>query len=119
MTQREVKSVGAEITFETDYSDIEIIKSALKKQVERVCYRLKRDNINGKTITIKVKYSDFTQITRSITLSNPTIDLNQIYILSENLLTEKTEAGVRKVRLIGVSLSNLNEKESSPGLFNP
>ncbi len=117
VTQRELKSIGAETTFHKDHSDIETIKGALLKQAERVYGRSKKKNIKFKTITIKIKYSDFTQITRSCTADEPAGDLDAIYKAAEKLL-ERTEAGVRKVRLIGVSVSNFGEERRQPeGLF--
>ncbi|MBN2040778.1 MAG: DNA polymerase IV [Spirochaetes bacterium] len=118
VSHRKAKSAGAEITFETDYSDMEIIKSALFKQAERVSGKLKMENLAGKTVTLKVKYSDFTQITRSMSVSNSTNNLNEIYLICEKLLIEKTEAGVRRIRLIGLSVGNFDENENSQELFD-
>jgi DNA polymerase IV len=116
ISYRELKSIGAETTFHEDYNDISIIKDALLKQCERVHNRLKKKNVKCKTITIKIKYSDFTQITRSRTLENPTGELDAIYNLSE-LLLEKTEAGSRKIRLVGISISNFDEERKQSGEF--
>ncbi len=119
VTHRKVKSVASETTFPVDYLDIDIIKEALLKQTERVSKRLKAKNVKGKTITIKVKYSDFSQITRSQTIDTLTDDLEEIYSTSEKLL-DKTEVGKRKVRLIGAAVSNFEaeEKRSDELLFD-
>jgi DNA polymerase IV len=118
VTHREAKSIGAEITFAFDYSDMAEIRKALLSQVERVHSRLQKAGSRGKTITIKVKYSDFTQITRSCTIDRLTDSKDEIYSIAEKLLINKTEAGKRRVRLIGASVSNF-EKEEEPeeGLF--
>lgn len=104
-SRRIIKSAGAEITFPEDYLDIELIKEALFNQAKRVCDRLKRKNIKGKTIVIKLKYSDFVQITRNSTIDHFTDDFDEIYAVAERLLA-KTEAGTRKIRLVGVSVGN-------------
>ncbi len=118
VTHREAKSIGAEITFEVDYGDTREIKKALFSQVERICNRLQKAGTRGKTVTIKVKYADFTQITRSCTIDHYTDSIDEVYTLSEKLLVNKTEAGVRRVRLVGASIANFEKAgESSDGLF--
>src|SRR5690606_36845346 len=62
---RESKSVGADDTFETDLNDIEELYQELDKLSERVSKRLKSKNQEGKTLTLKIKFADFTQLTRS------------------------------------------------------
>jgi DNA polymerase IV len=114
ITQRELKSIGAETTFREDYDDIEIIKNALLKQTERVFERLSKQNVKCSTITIKLKYSDFSQITRSLTVDEPVCDLEEIY-KTARILLEKTEAGSRKVRLVGVSVGNFDEERKQSG----
>ena len=77
--------------------------------------RLRKEVLRGKTVTLKVKYADFVQVTRAITLANATNDGGTIYRCAMDLLAE-TEAGVRPVRLLGVSVSKLEEaKDPSPG----
>jgi len=64
--------------------------------------------VAGKTVTLKVKYSDFKQVTRSLTLDKPTNDGMNIYLTAKGLL-KKTETGRRSVRLLGVSMSGLHD----------
>jgi DNA polymerase IV len=106
ITEREIKSIGAEITFRIDYLDPDKIKEAIYSQTERVSARLKKNNLKGRTITLKIKYADFSLITRSITLEETVCDIEKIYKAAEKLL-EKTEAGERKIRLVGVSAGKL------------
>ncbi len=107
------KSVGAERTFSTDYKDWEIILEELKTIAEKVSERMKRIETKGKTITVKVRYDDFETISRSQTASEYYHDESQIFLLAKQLL-EETQAGERKVRLLGISMSNLdNEPERS------
>ena len=68
---------------------------------------MRREQVTGRTITLKVKYSDFIQITRSTTLPNFTDDGPEIYSTVCGLL-KKTEVGKRPVRLLGISLSQLS-----------
>ncbi len=107
---RERKSIGKETTFSTDILDIEEIKSILSElaiQVEKIVLK---NETAGRSLTLKVKYDDFIQITRSISLAEPIFSEQDIYDNSI-LLLEKTEVGKRKVRLIGVTLSNLTGDE--------
>jgi DNA polymerase IV len=104
------KSIGKEITLDKDINDMGAIISVLKSLSQRVAEYLTDHNTKGKTVTLKIKYADFTGITRSITLGEPIDDAGIILMHSENLL-EKTEAGTRKIRLLGVSISNFAGEE--------
>jgi DNA polymerase-4 len=73
---------------------------------DRVSSRLRRGGIKGKTVTLKVKYHDFVQVTRAVTLSDPTDDGGTIYRCALDLLLD-TEAGARPVRLLGISVAKL------------
>ncbi len=85
----------------------------------RVARRMRRKGLEGKTITLKVKYSDFKLITRSVTLHHYTNDSADIFSNVCSLL-EKTAVGKRPVRLLGISLSNLSDTDSGRqlSLFN-
>ena len=104
------KSLGTESTFSEDISDktklLEILSSLAKEVSEDL---LKRE-IKGRTVTLKVKFDDFQQITRSKTIERKINDYDTIYSLCKMLLL-KTPAGNRKVRLLGVSLSSFAEPE--------
>jgi len=114
-TERETKSIGHEETFERDLRHRETMRRGLLALSGRVAERLRREALRGKTVTLKVKYSDFVQATRAITLADPTDDGGTIYRCALDLLSE-TEAGARPVRLLGVSVSRLEEaKEPVPG----
>lgn len=103
------KSVGAERTFSKDYNDWETILEELKTIAEKVSERMKRIQTKGKTITVKVRYDDFETISRSQTASEYFNDESQIFLLARQLL-EETQAGERKVRLLGIAMSNLDSK---------
>lgn len=108
-SDRITKSVAAEHTFDVNLSSeifmiekLEVIANALEK-------RLKRYNVAGKTITLKIKYSDFTQQTRSKTLPYFISDKGLILEIVKELLYQ--ERMKDSVRLLGISLSNLNTEE--------
>jgi DNA polymerase-4 len=105
-TEREVKSVGHEDTYDHDLRDRGAMRRELLSLSDRVSSRLRRGGIRGKTVTLKVKYHDFVQVTRAITLSEPTDDGGTIYRCALDLLRD-TEAGARPVRLLGISVSKL------------
>jgi len=110
-TEREVKSVGHEETYAEDILNLDAIKKEILSLATRVARRLRNEGFGGKTVTLKVKYHDFVQNTRSVTLPESTDDGREIFRHCLQLL-KKTEAGKRPIRLLGVSLSNLNSSEA-------
>jgi DNA polymerase-4 len=113
--EREVKSVGHEDTYPIDISDLKEARKQLLSLATRVAKRLRVYGLVGKTVTLKVKYYDFVQITRSITLGEPTDDNRKIFQTCCDLL-EKTEVGRRPVRLLGISLSQLSDSDETKQL---
>ena len=112
-TEREAKSVGHEDTYDHDLRDRGAMRRELLSLADRVSSRLRRGGIKGKTVTLKVKYHDFVQVTRAITLSDPTDDGGTIYRCGLDLLLD-TEAGARPVRLLGISVSKLVPAAGAP-----
>jgi DNA polymerase-4 len=102
----EAKSIGHEDTFSHDILDMAEAKRELLSLSNKVARRMRRGGVSGRTITLKVKYSNFVQITRSTTLPEYTDDGLTIYSASCDLL-QKTETGKRSVRLLGISVSQL------------
>jgi DNA polymerase-4 len=105
------KSIGAEDTFENDINDLEVLKKEIEKLSSIVHQRLKVKNKEGKTLTLKVKYHDFTQITRSHTFINYVIDQKTIFENAVELL-DKIDLEDKKIRLLGVTLSNFYNEEN-------
>ena len=105
-TEREAKSVGHEDTYDHDLRDRGAMRRERLSLADRVSSRLRGGGIRGKTVTLKVKYHDFVQVTRAITLPDPTDDGGTIYRCALDLLLD-TEAGARPVRLLGISVSKL------------
>ena len=89
------------------------MRRELLSLADRVSSRLRGGGIKGKTVTLKVKYHDFVQVTRAITLSDPTDDGGTIYRCALDLLLD-TEAGARPVRLLGISVSKLVPAAGAP-----
>ncbi|MEO6931473.1 MAG: DNA polymerase IV, partial [Chitinophagaceae bacterium] len=99
------KSVGAEDTFSEDLTELDRMKKELEKITATVETRLKKHGLKGRTVTLKIKYSDFKKITRSQSLSEPLDDFDGILEVIFNLLIA-TGPEDKKIRLMGVTLSN-------------
>lgn len=104
---REIKSLAAEDTFPVDLTTLEEMVPELEKIAITVSQRLVRNELKGKTITVKIKYADFRQITRSRSLVTATDALLTIRDTAVDLLTN---SGVedKKIRLLGISISNFD-----------
>jgi len=109
---RETKSVSAEDTFPYDLVKLEDMEAELDKIAVSVHNRLERNNLKGRTVTLKIKYSDFKQITRNRSLSTPVADLETIRAIAKQLLAA-TDIENSKIRLLGIGLSNFGETEIS------
>ena len=107
---RETKSQGAEDTFSYDLTTLEEMIAELEKLALLVHKRLTKHNLKGRTITLKIKYSDFKQITRSQSLPSGVNDIATILEITKKLLSANFMEGQR-VRLLGISLSNFKEAE--------
>ena len=105
---RETKSVAAEDTFGYDLTDVTEMNAELGKIAGLVSDRLRRYDLKGRTVTVKIKYSDFRQITRSRSLLQPVNDRETIFNISKELLLS-TEPQDKKTRLLGISMSNFKE----------
>lgn len=105
---RETKSLSAEDTFPYDLTTLEEMNAELDRIAVIVHERLKKYGLRGRTITIKVKYSDFKQITRNQSLPQPVNDLETISTIAKQLLAA-TEPEDKKIRLLGIGLSNFGE----------
>jgi DNA polymerase-4 len=106
------KSVGAEDTFVEDIDDLELAIAELKPLAAKVWRYCEAQRISGKTVTVKVKYSDFTQATRSRTGALPVTGVPEI-LESASALLKTVYPFKRSVRLLGVTLSALNNDQSA------
>ena len=106
------KSSGTENTFAEDLTDMAEIRREVDGMAREGAAWLERRGLTCRTVTIKVRYSDFTTITRSHSSTPPTRDAEDIASRAIALL-ERTEAGHRPVRLLGVSVHNLIDPDES------
>lgn len=104
---RETKSVGAEDTFSFDLTTTEEMHLELEKLAAEVQDRLKRHQLKGRTITLKIKYHDFKQITRSRSFDQLLDDEETLFSTAQQLLASTDLIG-KKVRLLGISVSNFS-----------
>ncbi|HAE67250.1 MULTISPECIES: DNA polymerase IV [Sphingobacterium] len=109
---RSSKSVGIEDTFGEDVEVFEELNTILQRLCKQLWTRIGKKEISGRTLNLKIKYADFVQLTRSITLENSFDSEDKIYATAHNLLS-KVEL-VNKVRLLGVSISNFVEEADFP-----
>lgn len=108
---RERKSVGTETTLSYNLNIVdEEVADILSELCEDVSSRLKHNKKSGKTITLKVKYDDFTQITRSISVERAVYDKDEIRVNVYNLLKHLVDNG-KQIRLLGITVSNLVDIE--------
>lgn len=98
------RSRSAENTFATDIDDLPTLESHLDRLADRVGRGLEKAGEEGDTVVLKVRYADFTTITRSRTLRRPTQSPDVLARVARRLLREKTVAGTRPVRLLGVGV---------------
>jgi DNA polymerase-4 len=102
--EHDVKSIGHEQTFVEDITDLGLLEKNLLLLSEKTARRMRKKGLTGRTISLKVKYHDFKQVTRSTTLEVYCDDGPLLYTEARRLLT-KTEAGRKPVRLLGISIS--------------
>jgi nucleotidyltransferase/DNA polymerase involved in DNA repair len=116
-TDEESKSISSEHTFDVDTADLDQIKKCLLEQCEEVGLRLRQEKAAARTVQLKLRYADFTTLTRRRTLPRPTQDEMMLYDIAGQLLVAERIDG-KRVRLIGVGGSNLVAPEIQSDLFN-
>ncbi len=106
------KSIGAETSFAQDLSD----RAQMLREIEQIAQVLKQridqHQAHGRTLTLKVKFSDYLQITRSKTSLTPIKEFQAIVIMAKTLF-EGIELENHSIRLLGISLSNLDNVKDS------
>ena len=113
VSSRERKSLGAEITFGVDYFLLADLKQQMNQIEEELWRRIQRADKYGRTLTLKIKFADFEQITRSKTLLQP---INSASVLAQTAvqLLKQEEPFVKGVRLLGLTVSNFEEPAKGP-----
>ena len=118
-SEREHKSVGSETTFRDNISDTALLLEQIFEQNADAFAQLSKKGYLGQTITLKIKFADFTQITRSHTLHTPFPDAESAHYWLEKLLADVPRH--LPIRLVGVTystLSNADEPAPQPDLFD-
>jgi len=110
------KSIGKETTLREDIDEIYQIMDILEAIAVELEDDLKKHDIRGTTLTLKVKYFDFQSITRSLTAQDPIKEAREMMNHVRSLLN-KTEAGRKKVRLLGISISNFAGNGNKEGRY--
>src|SRR5512139_3964674 len=117
VTEHETKSISQEVTFSKDVRDDKVLEQTLREQSSEVARQLRRNNLAGKTVRLKIRWPDFTTLTRQVTLNDPT---DQDDVIARNAL--ELMRAVRKpnqaVRLIGVGVSGLGAPVCQLGLWD-
>ena len=112
VSHRVAKSNGAERTYGEDLRDL----GAMHVQIDRLAQMcgewVERKQLRARTVTLKVRYDDFTTVTRSVSVPGGVGDIATIAVHAHGLL-ERTEAGTRPVRLLGVSVHNLEDPSAT------
>jgi DNA polymerase-4 len=104
----EIKSISGEETFLKDTEDRKVLRVCLKQQAEDISGRLKHKRLGAHTVQVKVRYSDFTTLTRQISVEEPMTEAADIYRLGCFLLGREKLVS-RPLRLLGLGVSNLRE----------
>lgn len=127
ITHRERKSISSETTFDVDVADISTLNRVLGKLCGSVTARLRALSLKAKTVTVKVRFADFTSVTRSKSVTALLDDAGEVYELASALLADacgfcgqETNGKLRreKVRLVGVRISNLGKEAAQMDLFS-
>lgn len=112
---RDAKSISHETTFATDIGDAEVLRSWLLELTEQVAARLRRQQLRGKTVFIKVRYADFRTVTRSESLEAPSSVTRELYVTAARLLKTELARNPRPVRLLGMGTSGLSAETLEQG----
>jgi DNA polymerase IV len=117
ITTHEIKSISQETTFAVDINNSEQLHQTIRSHAENIGKRLRKNHLVGSTIKIKLRWSNFTTITRQLKLTAPT-DLDADIILAAINLFEKTWVHGKPVRLLGVGVSGLSSSYRQLSLWD-
>lgn len=117
VTERQAKSISQEVTFSRDIAARQELLRTLDRLSQQVAQRLQKHALSGVTVKLKLRWPDFTTLTRQITLAQATHDGAQIGAVARELFEKVWRPG-RAVRLLGVGVSGLSEKPLQLGLWD-
>lgn len=109
ITIHEPKSISNETTFRTDIDSLDVLLESLAKLADKLSFRMQNKNISGQLFTLKIKFDNFENITRSVGLPLMTNDRDIIYKTSEELFIQSWD-GIRKIRLLGIGINKLDNE---------
>jgi DNA polymerase-4 len=115
-TEHEAKSISQETTFARDISDGTVLRRTLRRLSEQVGRRLRRKGLSGTTVKVKLRWTDFTTLTRQTTLDHPTNLDGEIYAAASQLFDQTWPPG-KRVRLVGVGVSGFDTPAYQLGLW--
>ena len=113
----EMKSISQETTFDRDTNDLAKLRLTIKELSKKVAFRLRQNNVSGKVVRIKMRWSDFSTFTRQVSLPQPIDQDNVIFETAMKLFTDNWD-GEHLIRLIGVGVSDLCENTRQMSLFD-
>jgi DNA polymerase-4 len=108
------KSIGHETTFPADIADESELRAILDELVAKVARRLRSQRLTARTVSLKARYSDFTTVTRALTLPEPTAATAVLRDTARELLAHRLGRRGRPLRLIGVAVSKLKRRDEGP-----
>ncbi len=115
--EHERKSISKEITFDKDVNDAQELRQTLFYICNELAHEMRRKDIRGRTITMKIRLENFTTFTRSLTLASPVNHCDTIFKHVFELFSQFKRSG-SKVRLLGVGMSNLEHRKGQLDLFD-
>lgn len=117
VTERETKSISQEVTFSVDVVSDKVLEKTVREQSAEVARQLRRENLAGRTVKLKIRWPDFTTLTRQTTLTNPT-DMEDEIAKTALALMKSVRKPSQAVRLIGVGVSGLGQPIRQLGLWD-
>lgn len=117
VTEREAKSISQEVTYSKDVRDDKVLEDTLREQSAEVARQLRKNNLAGKTIKLKIRWPDFTTLSRQTTLNDSTDQAQVIFKAAIDLMKSVRKPN-QAVRLIGVGVSGLGEPVRQLGLWD-
>ena len=105
----EIKSITSENTFLYDTDDRAVLRACLREQASEVAEKLHRHSLSARTVQVKLRYGDFTTLTRQITFEEPITEASEIYRLGCWLLARERLVS-RPLRLIGLGVSGVSDE---------
>ena len=114
VSDSEAKSISNETTFDSDISNRDTLRAWLIELTEQVCWRLRQQHLFGRTVQIKLRFADFSTITRSHTLPEATQQTKQVWQAVMALFDKAMQSESRRLRLVGVGVSGLSDTAQRP-----